>query len=214
MALYFKDIKDSLQLYIWKCEETIEELYCLLGDSAPALKKECEARFHNETKMQEWLSVRVLLRTVLGDHVTVGYRPNGEPYLTRSRLRVSISHTQGYVCIALHSVRHIGVDIEIFSNRINRLVPRIMHPFEKPFLPLSNDEATWYSLIVWSVKESVFKCLDIAILDYHHGIRLEPFRLSKQGDVNVSYHSPHFCYPIRAHYLCTSSFVLTWCEEL
>lgn len=213
MSLFYTDAENDIRLYVWKLEETCTVLYRLLGNQASCLEKQCEKRFRSETKKLEWLAVRVLLRIALGENVSVLYRSNGEPYLAGSNCKISISHTKQYVCLAIHPYRHIGVDIEAFSHRIDYLVSRIMHPSEKPDVPLAGDNATLYSLMIWSMKESVYKCLDMAMLDYQYGIRIDPFLLEKKGKTSATYRFKGFCYPLQVHYLYTSDYVLTWCQE-
>ncbi len=213
MSLFYTDSENDMQLYVWKMEETSTELYRLLGNRASYLEEQCEKRFKSEKKKNEWLAVRVLLRMALGENVSILYRSNGEPYLAGSNCKISISHTKQYVCLAVHPYRHVGVDIETFSHRIDRLVPRIIHPSEKPAIPLAGDDATRYSLMIWSMKESIYKCLDMPMLDYQYGIRIDSFLLEKKGKTSVTYHFKGFCYSLQVHYLYTPDYVLTWCRE-
>ena len=213
MPLFYQDVKDGIRIYVWKQEETANELCRLAGDAALCLKKEAEQRFKSGKRQLEWLAVRTLLRVAAGENGVICYRTNGEPYLKDSDCRISISHTGCFVCLAVHPFKHVGVDIEAFSHRVDRIVSRIVHPSEESRVPLSGDDATWYPLIVWSMKESVFKCFDMAELDYMHGIRIAPFSLSRDGQTRAAYLFKGFSYPLPVHYLCTSDYVLTWCRE-
>lgn len=213
MSLFYKDVKDGIRIYVWKLEETAVELCRLAGDRDLCLKKEAEQRFSSDKRQLEWLAVRALLRVAAGKDVSIRYRVSGEPYLDGSDSRISISHTDRFVCLAVHPYRHVGVDIEAFSHRIDRVASRVVHPFEEPRVALSGDDATWYPLIIWSMKESVFKCLDMAVLDYMHGIRIVPFSLSGEGCTRAACLNMGFCYPLPVHYICTPDYVLTWCKE-
>lgn len=213
MSLFYKDVNDGIRIYVWKQEETADELCRLAGDRGLRLKKEAEKRFKSEKRQLEWLAVRALLRVAAGKDAAIRYRINGEPYLEGSDCRISISHTDRFVCLAVHPFRHVGVDIEVFSHRIDRVVSHVVHPSEASCVPLSGDDATRYPLIVWSMKESVFKCLDMVTLDYMHGIRIAPFRLGVEGRTRAAYLHKGFCYPLTVHYISCPHYVLTWCRE-
>ena len=209
MPLFYQSGSRDIQIYVWKLEESVDELCKISGIS----RSEVDLRFNHSSRCCEWLAVRALIRTVLGPDVLVAYRATGEPYLQGSSLRVSISHTRGYVAVAFHPTCHVGVDIEYFSHRIDKLVGRIMSCGEKPSCELGADDKTWYYLLVWSMKESVFKALDISLLDYQTGIRVSPFMLGRSGEASVTYSYLNWHYPVDLHYLRTDDFVLTWCCE-
>lgn len=210
----FKQIQDKgLVVSVWKMEETEEQLYDLLGRSSNKLKTECDKRFTAGTRKKEWLSVRVLVRQLLGENVSIGYRKNGEPFLIGSEKKISISHTREFVAVAIHPHYFVGVDIETFSHRIDHITDKIMSSSERGFLESSADSETWYSLLVWSMKESIFKCLDLDYLDYKKGILVTPFKLLQSGETSIRYVYNNFSYIFPIHYLCTEKFVLTWCSE-
>lgn len=203
----------ELLVSVWKMDEPEEELYELLGSSSKRIRKECNQRFCGEARKKEWLSVRVLLSQLLGENVEVGYRTNGEPFLVGSENKVSISHTRGYVAVAISTFYHVGIDIEIFSHRVDGVTEKIMVPSEMGPEELISESQTWYSLLVWSIKESVYKCLDIDLLDYKKGILVTPFNLMHEGVIKVQYSNCNYHYPLYAHYMCLEDSVLTWCSE-
>lgn len=210
LALHIHD-GDSY-IYIWKMEETEEELYGMLGSAAESMREECMKKYNSSARRLEWLTVRALLLRVTGGCHKVSYRSNGEPFLLDSTRKISISHTRGYVAVALDDRHFIGVDIEFFSHRVNRIVDRFMTPQEHSKEPLDMERQTWYSLIVWSIKESVYKCLDINTLDYLKGISVAPFSLHADHTA-VRYSLYNYPYSFLAHYRRTEDYVLTWCRE-
>ena len=127
MPLFYQSGSRDIQIYVWKLEESVDELCKISGIT----RSEVDLRFNHSSRCREWLAVRALIRTVLGPGVLVVYRATGEPYLKGSSLRVSISHTRGYVAVAFHPTCHVGVDIEYFSHRIDKLVGCFMWCGEK-----------------------------------------------------------------------------------
>lgn len=211
-----KQIRDKeLLIAVWKMDEPEVKLYELLGNSANSkrIREECNQKFSSDARKKEWLSVRVLLSQLLGENVVVAYRANGEPFLVDSEKKVSISHTRDYVAVAISTLYHVGIDIEIFSHRVDSIVDKIMIRAEKAPKKLDAESQTWHSLLVWSTKESVYKCLDIDTLDYKNGILISPFDLQSQGEMKAQYTNYNYHYMLYVHYRCMEDFVLTWCSE-
>lgn len=44
---------------------------------------------------------------------------------------ISISHTNGYVAVALHPTEEVGIDIERYGVRVRRVVSRFVRPDEE-----------------------------------------------------------------------------------
>ena len=73
-------------------------------------------RFTAAHRRLEWLAVRVLLYTLSGEEKEIAYHPSGKPYLADDSASISISHTKGYVAVALGLPgREVGVDIEQYG---------------------------------------------------------------------------------------------------
>ena len=65
MALYLRHREDGIQWAVWKMEESLDVLLSLLPNTR---KISCEKellRFTSERRKMEWLSVRVLLYSML-----------------------------------------------------------------------------------------------------------------------------------------------------
>ena len=213
LCLHFKE--EAVEVVVWRMNENLSEILALLSHDSQPLWEECSTRFpHSEHRQMEWFSVRLALKEIFGNVPRVAYRENGEPFLADRPGYISFSHTRGYAAVAFHPFRHVGVDIEHFSHRVDALVKRILHPSEFPLgsagaAPIS----TWYALLAWSMKESAYKCLDLSFLDYQNGLRLVPFMISSEitGKSLMHYCHKGFRYPVRLSYHCASDYVLTWC---
>ena len=92
-------------------------------------------RFSAEKRKQEWLAVRVLLKELCGEEKGIAYLPSGKPYLEDGSAFVSFSHTSGYVAVALHPSAEVGVDIEQYGTRVQRVASRFIRVMKK--YPLS-----------------------------------------------------------------------------
>ena len=63
---------------------------------------------------------------------------------------ISITHTIGYVAVILSQNYEVGIDIEYFSNRVNRIASRFLRCDEM----FTN---TLDTLTAWCAKETIYK---------------------------------------------------------
>ena len=201
---------NSPQWGIWKMEESLEELLSLLPDSR---RKVCEQellRFTSEHRKKEWLSVRVLLYTMLQEDKEISYSPEGKPQLADHSYFISISHTKGYIAVILDAASPVGIDIEQYGKRVHRVANRFVRPDEliEPYL----EDTAWSLLLHWSAKETIFKRMEHADPDLRK-LRLSHFLPQAEGvfvvHEEVTEQQQHF----RVSYLICPDFVLTWTNE-
>lgn len=88
-------------------------------------------RFTSDRRKLEWLSVRVLLYSMLQEDKEIGYSSEGKPHLTDNSSFISISHTKGYVAVILSSVAPVGIDIEQYGQRVKRVYDRFIRSDER-----------------------------------------------------------------------------------
>lgn len=205
MPLYRTYSEGNLLLGIWKSDETTEQLMALLEHMewyADKLVVLSEKRKH------EWLSVRVLLKYLCGEEKEIAYFPSGKPYLKDESGHISISHTRGYVAVALHPSCEVGVDIEQYGVRVKKVASRFMRPDE--VLALAGEDEIYSLLLHWSAKETLFKLLDEEQVDFVRHLRVFPFNLQEKGEFEACEYRTerHGCY--RIQYLTHPDFVLTW----
>lgn len=108
MPLYRTYSEGEFLLGIWKSDETTEQLLASLEHKDWYREK---LAVLSEKRKHEWLSVRVLLKALCGEEKEIAYYSSGRPYLKDGSRYISISHTRGYVAVALHSSCEVGVDI-------------------------------------------------------------------------------------------------------
>jgi phosphopantetheinyl transferase len=180
MPLYKQSVRDdeACTLAIWKIVEEEEELVAPLPNGEELLA-EARNRFKASGRRLEWLAVRRLMHEV-GCFSPIKYQPSGRPYLENDERFVSISHTRGYAAIALHTKQSIGLDIEQRTERVCRVGEKFLSNEEKIFLPQGkkNVEAM---LVIWTVKEAMFKMMDKDGVDFAHHLHVAPFEMAEEG---------------------------------
>ena len=160
---------------IWSVREirgTVEELLENLDNKKlyiPYLEK-----ISSESRKKEWLSVRVLLKEMLREEKEILYTATGKPYLSDNSFQISISHTKGFVAVALHPQQSVGIDIEYISPRIHKIRSRFINDEEEANLDKENEEI--HLLLHWSAKESLFKILGKQDVDFKTCLHVSPFK--------------------------------------
>lgn len=211
MALFkqFKHI--DYQWGIWKQEETLEQLLMMLPQYGVAYRKQLNA-FTSESRKKEWLAVRVLLYKMMHEVKEIAYQDNGKPYLADGSAFISISHTKGYVAVILSKQKKVGIDIEVLSERAQRVCHKFVAENELCFREDNTLSKAELFTMIWSAKEVMYKCMDKANVLF-----LEELHV----DVDIAF----FCDPylnawethtpakqkFRIHYMLQENeFVLTW----
>ena len=163
----------------------------------------------SENRKKEWLTVRVLLKEMLGEEKEILYTSAGKPYLQDNSYQISISHTKGFVAIALHPQMKIGIDIEHISPRIHKIRSRFMNENEEANLNNKHEEI--HLLLHWSAKESMFKILDEQNIDFKTSLHVNPFNpvlneLSPFSAYETQTEKRHI---FSGYYLANAHYVLT-----
>lgn len=153
MPLTVKINSDNQYLGIWKIEEPSSQLLNMVHLSEQ--EEEKYQIFKLESRKQEWLAVRALIQTHLGNHVTTSYNQIGQPILIKSSYNIGISHTKGYASVILNKNKAVALDIERSGPRILKVSDRFINDHEKSISHNLSDEI--YQTIIWSAKETMFK---------------------------------------------------------
>lgn len=209
MPLFKKVENMNASMGIWKMEETLQEL-----ESMYKVKASEEAVYHgfrNDRRRKEWLTVRVLLKEMLGKDVEICYRDSGKPYLKDSSFCISITHTIGYVGIRLAS-HPVALDMEYFSKRVLHLIPRFVSYKERKYIPeAEGPEKITAALIIWSAKETLFKLFDFTDVLFDEHIFISNLRLGPSGHFKGSVVKDGFQAEVRLSYEVHGELILVYC---
>ncbi len=206
-----RHIADGYQWGIWKTDETLDELLGMF----PQNEKYMEGlqHFASGQRRLEWLAVRVLLYTLLGEEKEVAYYESGKPFLLHSSLSLSISHTKGYVAVILGShSQEVGIDIEQYGMRVKKVAHKFMHKDEQANLYRGSD--VWALLLHWSAKETMFKCMNTSSVDFSEHLYVQPFQPEENGMFYAWEYKTEEKRRFLIHYLLHSDFVLTWFADM
>lgn len=198
---------DDMQWAVWKRDESLETLLALLPDARRGSCEQELRRFTSDHRKVEWLAVRVLFFTFFGEDKQIGYSSDGKPSLTDNSAFISISHTKGYVAVALSPVAAVGIDIEQYGQRVHRVYDRFIRSDER-IEPYQGD-TTWSMLLHWSAKEAIYKCMNPADADFRK-ICLSHFMPQKEGFFRAQAFGTEREQSFTVDYQIHPDFVLTW----
>ena len=80
MALYLRHREDGIQWAVWKMEEPLDVLLSLLPNTRKISSEKELLRFTSERRKMEWLSVRVLLYSMLQEDKEIVYSSEGNRF--------------------------------------------------------------------------------------------------------------------------------------
>lgn len=132
-------------ILIWEMEEPLLEY----TDATDAFIK-------SERRKLELRSTRHMLGRFFKNE-TIIYDQQGKPYFESDNLFVSISHSKKLLAVAT-ATGEIGMDIEFVSSKAYNIRHKFLHKNEYSYVTSSEiKEAEFASMLIWSVKEAVFK---------------------------------------------------------
>lgn len=206
MALFSKQQHDTYQIGIWKIEESEKELLSLLPHPDKYLKQ--IQSFKASHRRIEWLSIRVLLLKMLNIEKNICYYKSGEPYLEDASFHISIAHTKEYVTLILSKKYNVGIDIEQYSDRIEKVTSFFIRPDEKTFI--YQGSMIWSLLLHWCAKETIYKCLHSSQVDFVKHLRVFVFEIKKEGSFKTQEYRTEHQQIYNIQYSLNPDFVLTY----
>jgi len=163
-----------------------------------------------ENRKREWLSIRVLLKELLGEEKEILYNSLGKPYLSDNSFHISISHTKGYAALIVNKENEVAIDIEKISPKVENVRKRFVNEEEEKVLSQTYEKI--HLILYWSAKESLFKLLGVENVDFKQHLHIQPFEpvIGKWSDFEVYETRTKYqnCYKIK--YFVHDDYVLTY----
>lgn len=142
------------------------------------------AKFSNINRRKEWIAVRYFLQSEFGfSDCKIVYDETGKPSLKNPDMNISISHSSGLAAIIISEGAKVGVDIEVKSNKVLRILNKYLSVTEQGFL--DRKFKTNHALVCWAGKECAYKMFGIQGVNFTENMRVKPFRLAYQGNIIV-----------------------------
>lgn len=163
---------EGTSIYLWKLDESLDELVKLCRDQSIEPDNAAMA-YKSISRKKEKLTEQLLLREIFHAPVRLEHDANGAPLINIPGISISISHTAGWLCMAFtNSSCYMGIDIEAFNKRVLNVRQKFLNDDEQAWIP--SDDIT-ANLLAWTAKEAIYKANMMPGTSLARGINLERF---------------------------------------
>lgn len=147
-----------------------------------------------------------LINYLLGTTVTIKYSETGKPFLNSASEHISISHSHDKLAVIVNKKKSTGIDIELIRDK----VVAIQHKFLTKEEQADANNNVEKLIVYWSAKESLYKVLGLAPIDFCAQIAIAPFNYTQpsstlQGKIIVADMVHHYTlqYEKKGDYILT-----------
>ncbi len=172
-------------LAVWKIEEPHEQL--MAGLQLKQHELAIIDSFKSEKRALQWLSTRLLLRTMLNtkEYIDCQLDIHGKPYLVNYDYHISLSHSYDYaaVMISRDSAIKVGVDMEMIKHKIKLIRHKFLSDIELAQKQIGDNINGLY--VCWCAKEAIYKWHGTKELEFKRDIHIKPFKLKEEGELTA-----------------------------
>jgi len=212
VPIFFQhQVNESTRLGIWKIEET-EEFFL----SNVPLRQEVT----HPLKRLQHLAGRFLLQFLCPGfpYELVRIADTRKPYLPNEQYHFSISHCGDYAAAIVSKDQRVGVDIEIISEKAEKIKNKFLTQNEQLILSLGTrlgaealpkwgQGSSELTTLFWCAKESVYKWFGNGGVDFRKHIQLEGLH---ENDEMIIGHFAKTKQGLIIHYRHLDHLILTW----
>ncbi len=203
-----KMVNNDCRLGIWHIEEDYDYLLSQLNLNKNDLHT--VRSFKSHTRKLEWLSVRLLLKSIVKKDVEILYNGNRKPFLSDKSYNISISHSENYTTILLCDKGHsVGIDVEKMKSKIEYIAHKFMT--DEEIKHIDEDNKVYQMYIHWCAKEALYKLCDKKQLSFRQNIKIEPFIPENEGEIYGKVRSENINIRVKLHYFYLDNFSFVWC---
>jgi len=198
------------ELGLWRITETEEWFTARLKLHA---EEEQQLDRIKGDRRREWLAARHLVHLMSGrTERTPFYKDeHGKPYLKDSDWHISISHS-GKLSAAIAAPFHVGIDVQHFVSKIDRIASRFMS--EAELENLSSKFRLEHMHVYWGAKEALYKIYGRKKLNFRNHILISPFEYKKAGGIfKGRIVNGHFDEIFELHYEMLAQNMLVYAKE-
>lgn len=210
MPLYQRFIiSESTSIIIWKIEETEDEL--LKGIEMHTSDAERFQKFTNPKKRNEFLALRQCLAVYFGFNPPVHYNENGKPLLENG-YHISFSHTEGFAGIIVCNQSPVGIDLELFRDRIKRISHKFLRLEEKKsILP---ETEVGHMTLYWGAKEVMVKITGNRRLNFINELAVTPFPFDNNSETSGTITTNEYSKNVKLFFRCIDNLHITYGWEI
>jgi phosphopantetheinyl transferase len=204
MPLFFQqNSNEHTRLGIWQITE--DEAFFL--EKVPVQRE----LSHPHKRLQH-LAGRYLLQFLFPDfpYHEMLIADSRKPYLPDEQYHFSISHCDDYAAAIVSKTKRVGIDIEIPTPRVLKIVPKFLHEEERKQFNIQAPDVI-LPTVLWSAKEAAFKWWSFGSVDFSEDIRLAPFTFDgDQGSMDCIFNRGAESYPLHMQYRLFTNLCLVY----
>jgi len=163
-------------------------------------------------KQSEWLASRELLYRIadLPERAECVYDDFGKPYLEGINKHISISHSSSW-CAAMISDRSCGIDIQVYSDTVERIEKKFLSPGEIDQTD-QLENRLHHLHILWGAKESMYKAYGKKKLEFRQHIFVRSIDVTGcKGIGEIRFEDIHLLYEL--HFRILPEAALVYCIQ-
>ena len=208
MPLILKEtFQDDCLFGIWEIQETYDELLSHIH-LFPG-EKERLMGFGSEARQIEFLSVRVLLKNLIGVSGPIVYNDQRKPYLHQSDFRLSISHSRTLTAIMISKSKKVGLDLEYMSHKISEIEHRFIN--EDEYITDIPEKRRYHLYIHWCAKEALYKLCDKQDISFKKNLTIEPFEPDDYGIITGRIDNKFWHDKFQLNYFSINNYIVVYC---
>ncbi|MGW8315656.1 MAG: 4'-phosphopantetheinyl transferase superfamily protein [Bacteroidales bacterium] len=210
MGVFLKtEILPDCHLGVWEITEDFDSLYSMV-DLATVEKTKLDS-FKNISRKIEWLSVRALVKNMLGKDTRILYNAENKPFVRGNTHNISISHSNNLTAVLICKNKRVGIDLEYMSGKISKVADKFINEQEK----ITGDpELKKYHLYLhWCAKEALYKICDKQDINFRDGLTISPFSPEESGFMNGAAVNGTGRESFELEYLQHENYALVWCVK-
>jgi len=197
--------EDGFSVLVKEMTETVDELIEKLGNFE--VYKPDFYKLTTEKRKLEFLSIRIGINSMLGRNVVILYNEIGKPTIEGGQYNISVSHSKNLIALAAHPIKSVGIDIEYFSDKVQRIYKRFLSQTEQE--ELFADKDVEKLMMVWSAKEALYKIIGSDAVDFAKQLRIFPFSKNKSGEIQAEHVTSQRRFQLK--YITTSEYIFVYC---
>lgn len=210
MPVVLKYNQEDTTIVLWKIEEE-EAFFKAKIEFTEFDRIELNAISH-KAKRLEWLASRYLIRFIMDKPgiIHLNKKANGKPVIDNYNEFVSITHTEGYAAVIHSATNQVSIDAEYIDDAVARIKHKFLSAKELEYTAKSNqiEELIAY----WSIKETIFKLLEIPGLSFSKEIHISPFDITHDGVAKINVTHPLCQKTFWVQVKKVGNIFLTWCR--
>ena len=205
-----KKINNDYRLGVWKITEDYDYLLSQLNLKEEDLKR--VESYKSPMRRLEWLSVRLLLKTLLKRDMHIYYNGNRKPFLIDKYHNISISHSDHYTSVLLCKSGHsAGIDIEKMKPKIEYIAPKFLKQEEME--NIYKNQKIYHLYLHWCAKEALYKLFDKRNISFRDNITIEPFVPADRGVIYGKLENEDINARIKLNYFYLDNYSFVWCYK-